>query len=72
MESHLQHLRVVLELLLKHQLFAKRSMCVFGCLEVEYLGHIISGKGVSTDPKKTAAMLPWSILVTSFLLLLKP
>ena len=72
LESHLQHLRVVLELLLKHQLFAKRSKCVFGCLEVEYLGHIISGKGVSTDPKKTAAMLPWSILVTSFLLLLKP
>ena len=72
LESHLQHLRVVLELLLKHQLFAKRSKCVFGCLKVEYLGHIISGKGVSTDPKKTAAMLPWSILVTSFLLLLKP
>ena len=61
LESHLQHLRIVLELLLKHQLFAKRSKCVFGCLKVEYLGHIISGKGVSTDPRKIAAMVSWPV-----------
>ena len=30
LELHLQHLRTVLELLLNHQLFAKRSKCVFG------------------------------------------
>ena len=59
LELHLQHLRTVLELLLQHQLYAKRSKCVFGCPEVEYLGHIISGQGVITDPRKTTAMVAW-------------
>ena len=40
LEKHLQHMRVVLELLLKNQLYAKMNKYVFGCNEVEYLGHI--------------------------------
>ena len=59
LELHLQHLRTVLELLLQHQLHAKRSKCVFGCLEVKYLGHIISTQGVSTNLRKTATMVAW-------------
>lgn len=54
--AHLIHLRTVLDALLSHQLFAKKSKCVFGCSEVEYLGHIILGKGVQADPKKISAM----------------
>ena len=42
LELHLQHLRTILEMLLQHQLYAKRSKCVFGCSKVKYLGHIIS------------------------------
>lgn len=38
---------------------AKQSKCAFSCVEVEYLGHIISSQGVKTDPKKTEAMLQW-------------
>ena len=34
---------------------------MFGCLEVEYLGHLISGQGVRTDPKKIEAMVNWPI-----------
>ena len=52
MNAHLSHLRTVLEVLLSHKLFAKQSKCVFGCFEVEYLGHIISGEGVKANPKK--------------------
>ena len=56
LDDHLYHLKTVLNILLSHQLYAKRSKCVFGSFEVEYLGHIISGKGVKVDPKKTVAM----------------
>ena len=61
LELHLHHLRSVLELLQQHQLYAKKSKCAFGCSEVDYLGHIISGQGVSIDPRKTATMEPWPI-----------
>lgn len=40
------------EVLKKNILFAKKSKCSFGKLEVEYLGNIVTRKGVSTDPNK--------------------
>ena len=43
--NHLSHLKIVLEVLQSHQLYAKQSKCAFGCAKVEYLGHIISRKG---------------------------
>lgn len=52
LDEHLVHLRVVLEILQNHQLFAKRSKCSFGNPEIEHLGHIISNDGVQADPKK--------------------
>jgi hypothetical protein len=57
MEAHLEHLRLVLGKLREHQLYMKRSKCSFAQQKLEYLGHIISVDGVSTDPKKTADML---------------
>jgi hypothetical protein len=57
--THLQHLHTVLSLLRQHQLSAKLSKCVFGVLQVEYLGHIITGEGVSTDPNKIKAIADW-------------
>nr|AAM51834.1 Putative plant disease resistance polyprotein [Oryza sativa Japonica Group]ABF94062.1 retrotransposon protein, putative, unclassified [Oryza sativa Japonica Group] len=48
LDSHLHHLQQVFAILRQHQLFAKRSKCSFACTQLEYLGHIISDKGVST------------------------
>ncbi|XP_071714137.1 uncharacterized protein [Rutidosis leptorrhynchoides] len=53
--DHVYHLELVLETMRRHTLFAKRSKCVFGVLQVEYLGHIISREGVATEPSKNEA-----------------
>lgn len=59
LESHLTHLKFVLQQMEKHILFAKESKCLLGQRQIEYLGHIISFQGVATDPLKVQAMLQW-------------
>ncbi|KAL2252670.1 UNVERIFIED_CONTAM: Retrovirus-related Pol polyprotein from transposon [Sesamum indicum] len=50
-----------MNLLRKHQLYAKRSKCSFAQKEIEYLGHVISHKGVATDPLKVECMINWPV-----------
>ena len=59
MELHLHHLEQVLQTLRKHHLHLKQSKCTFAQDSLEYLGHIISATGVSTDPSKISDMLKW-------------
>lgn len=61
LQEHLEHLRTVLEILRAEQLYAKMSKCIFAAPQVEYLGHIISEKGVETDPQKIEAVSNWPI-----------
>nr|GEV13144.1 putative mitochondrial protein [Tanacetum cinerariifolium] len=61
LEDHVQHLSVVLATTRQNQLFTKKSKCVFGTNQVEYLGHVISAKEVATDPTKINAMQEWPI-----------
>ena len=49
-EEHAQHLRIVLEILLRHQLYAKFSKCAFWLSSVGFLGHVVSSRGISVDP----------------------
>ena len=60
----MDHLKQVLQVMRDNTLYAKRSKCVFGTGQVEYLGHIISGKGVATDPSKIQAMKDWPVPAT--------
>jgi len=57
--KHLEHLEITLGVLRQHKLCAKRSKCSFGVKQVEYLGHVISLQGVSTDPAKIQAVKDW-------------
>jgi hypothetical protein len=59
LEEHISHLRQVFSILKEHQLFVKFKKCAFAQRQIAYLGHIISDKGVATDPTKTTAMLNW-------------
>jgi hypothetical protein len=60
-EDHLKHVRLILQVLRDNKLFAKQSKCVFATEQVEYLGHVISAKGVATDPQKIVAVQEWSL-----------
>nr|GEY20967.1 putative reverse transcriptase domain-containing protein [Tanacetum cinerariifolium] len=51
-EEHVEHLRLVLELLKKKKLYAKFSKCEFWLREVQFLGHVINGNGIHVDPSK--------------------
>ena len=58
-EKHAEHLRIVLETLREHQLYAKLSKCQFWLDRVSFLGHIISVEGISVDPQKIEAIVNW-------------
>lgn len=59
LEEHVQHLEAVLEVFVEHKLYANRKKCAFAQEKVEYLGHVISSDGVSTDGQKIEAVVKW-------------
>ena len=57
--EHEHHLRIVLQLLRDHQLYAKFSKCDFWLTEARFLGHVVSASGVLVDPEKVEAVMSW-------------
>ncbi|GJY31431.1 hypothetical protein Tco_0414926 [Tanacetum coccineum] len=58
-EEHVEHLRLVLELLKKEKLYAKFSNRELWLREVQFLGHVINGNGIHVDPSKIEAVKNW-------------
>ncbi|KAL5540692.1 hypothetical protein UlMin_043344 [Ulmus minor] len=58
-KEHEQHLRVVLQTLKQHQLYAKFSKCEFWLSSVQFLGHVVSKDGISVDASKIEAVSKW-------------
>jgi hypothetical protein len=58
-EEHAEHLRLVLQKLREHKLYAKRSKCEFWIKEVSFMGHVVSNGGIAVDPSKVQDVLNW-------------
>jgi hypothetical protein len=58
-EEHAQHLRIVLTRLREHRLYAKFSKCAFWLEEIQFLGHVLSARGIAVDPSKVKDILEW-------------
>ena len=65
-EEHLKRLEAVFQKLCAAGLKLKPSKCFFFREEIEYLGHVVSGKGISTNPKKIEAVSKWPTLKTVY------
>ncbi|KAI3774116.1 hypothetical protein L1987_48660 [Smallanthus sonchifolius] len=63
-EEHEEHLRLILELLKREQLYAKFSKCEFWIREVQFLGHVVNEKGIHVDPSKIEAIKNWAAPTT--------
>ena len=58
-EEHEEHLRIVLQILRKRQLYSKFSKCQFWLDKIAFLGHVILAEGISVDPQKIEAIVNW-------------
>ncbi|GKE16278.1 putative nucleotidyltransferase, ribonuclease H, partial [Tanacetum coccineum] len=59
-EEHVNHLRIILELLKKEKLYAKFSKCDFWIRIVQFLGHLIDSQGLHVDPAKIKEVKNWT------------
>jgi hypothetical protein len=57
--EHLEHVRLVLRELQRHQLHIKLSKCYFGRSSVNFLGHLVEDGHIQMDPEKIEAVQKW-------------
>ncbi|GJV42964.1 putative reverse transcriptase domain-containing protein [Tanacetum coccineum] len=59
-QEHAEHLKLILELLKKEQLYAKFSKCEFWIPKVQFLGQVINNQGIHVDPAKIESVKDWA------------
>ncbi|GJQ95023.1 putative reverse transcriptase domain-containing protein [Tanacetum coccineum] len=59
-QEHEEHLKQILELLKKEELYAKFSKCEFWISKVLFLGHMIDSEGIHVDPSKIESIKDWT------------
>nr|GFC86314.1 putative reverse transcriptase domain-containing protein [Tanacetum cinerariifolium] len=58
-KEHEEHLRTILKLLKKEELYAKFSKCEFWIPKVQFLSHVINSEGIHVDPAKIESIKDW-------------
>jgi hypothetical protein len=58
-KEHAKHLRIVLQHLRDHKLYAMFSKCEFWLDSVKFLGHTISKNSISVCPSKVQEVMDW-------------
>ncbi|GKD46012.1 putative reverse transcriptase domain-containing protein, partial [Tanacetum coccineum] len=59
-EDHAEHLKLILELLKKEELYAKFSKCKFWLSKVQFSIHVIDSEGIHMDPAKIESIKDWA------------
>ncbi|GJZ87212.1 putative reverse transcriptase domain-containing protein [Tanacetum coccineum] len=58
--EHEEHLKLILELFKKEELYAKFSKCEFWIPKLQFLGHVIDSEGIYVDPAKIESIKDWT------------
>ncbi|GKG52550.1 hypothetical protein Tco_0547425, partial [Tanacetum coccineum] len=58
-KEHEEHLKAILELLKKEELYAKSSKYEFWLPKVQFLGHVIDSQGIHVDLAKIESIKDW-------------
>nr|GEZ78421.1 putative reverse transcriptase domain-containing protein [Tanacetum cinerariifolium] len=59
-KEHEEHLKAILELLKKEELYAKFSKCEFWIPKVQFLSYVIDSQGIHVDPAKIESVKDWT------------
>ncbi|GJU28937.1 putative reverse transcriptase domain-containing protein [Tanacetum coccineum] len=59
-KDHKGHLKLILILFKKEELYAKFSKCKFWLSKVQFLGHVIDSEGIHVDPTKIESIKDWA------------
>nr|GFB73887.1 putative reverse transcriptase domain-containing protein [Tanacetum cinerariifolium] len=59
-KEHEEHLKAILELLKKEELYAKFSKCEIWIPKVQFLSHMIDSQGIHVDPAKIESVKDWA------------
>ena len=58
-EEYAEHLRVALQILRDHSLYAKREKCDFWMMKIKFFGHVVLQGGIAVDPTKVEVVMNW-------------
>lgn len=59
--EHLKNVEIILKALREHKLYCSPKKTELFCTSLQFLGHIISTRGIEADPSKVEAVAKWPV-----------